>query len=42
MLGIQINHFRKKLEECILLQLLKGLFLFMMGNGTLKLELKKF
>ncbi|HOU98355.1 MAG TPA: DUF2027 domain-containing protein [Bacteroidales bacterium] len=42
MLGIQINHFRKKLEECILTPTVKRVvFIHGVGNGTLKLELRK-
>jgi hypothetical protein len=42
MLNIQLNHFRKKLEECILLNYVKKVvFIHGVGNGTLKLELRK-
>ncbi len=42
MLHIQINHFRKKLEECILTPSVKKIvFIHGVGNGTLKLELRK-
>lgn len=42
MLHIQINHFRKKLEEYILTPSVKKVvFIHGVGNGTLKLELRK-
>lgn len=42
MLTIQINHFRKKLEEYILIPSVKRVvFIHGVGNGTLKLEIRK-
>lgn len=42
MLQTQINHFRKKIEECILTPSVKKVvFIHGVGNGTLKLELRK-
>ncbi len=42
MLHIQVNHFRKKLEECIFMNHVKKVvFIHGVGNGTLKFELRK-
>ncbi len=42
MLHIQIEHFRKKLEECILnTSVKKVVFIHGVGNGTLKLEIRR-
>ncbi len=42
MLNIQLNHFRKKLEEAIANpQIKKAVFIHGVGNGTLKLELRR-
>ena len=41
-LNIQIEHFRKKLEECILdNNVKKVVFIHGVGNGTLKLEIRR-
>ncbi len=42
MLTIQLNHFRKNLEEAILdKNIKKVIFIHGVGNGTLKLELRR-
>lgn len=42
MLNIQLNHFRKKMEEAIANQRIKKVvFIHGVGNGTLKLELRR-
>ena len=41
MLEIQINHFKEKMEEAIKKQLKRIVFIHGIGNGTLKLELRK-
>lgn len=42
MLNIQLNHFRKKLEEYIITpHIKKVVFIHGVGNGTLKLEIRK-
>lgn len=42
MLQIQINYFRKKMEECILNSSIKKVvFIHGVGNGTLKIELRR-
>ncbi len=41
MLGIQLDHFRTKLNEALLVKKGKIVFIHGIGNGTLKMELRK-